>query len=92
MCITFFYTWGNPHGHLPPPAAWKRRDNVGLYRLKPHGGPPNAQLECTGPKNFRITAGALLRVLLSEGVVPWLVRTLGGTTPLYAIPWAVVQV
>ena len=42
---------------------------------------------------FRITAGALLRLLLSEGIVPLLVRTLGGTnSPLNAIPWVVVQV
>ena len=43
---------------------------------------------------FRITAGALLRLLLSEGVVPWLVRALGKTTRLSpnATQWAIVQV
>ena len=33
--------------------------------------------------------GALLRLLLPEGVVPWLVWALRGTTPLNAILWAV---
>ena len=43
--ITFFYTWGNPHGPVPR-SSEKRRCSVELYWLKPHGGPPDAQLGC----------------------------------------------
>ena len=44
----FFCTWGNPHGHPLSRSFGKRRGSVGLYRLKPHGGPPDAQLGCPG--------------------------------------------
>ena len=35
-----------------PLSPWKRRGSVGLYRLKPHGGPPDAQLECPRPISY----------------------------------------
>ena len=38
---------------------------------------------------YMYVAGAFLRLLLPEGVVPWLVWALRGTTLLNAIPWAV---
>ena len=85
----YFCYWGNPHGHPPLDSSGQRWGSVGLYLLNLYGGPPDAQLECPGT-SFEILREHSLCLLLSEGVVPWLVRALGGIIPLNAIPpWRV---
>ena len=59
-------------------------------RTKPNGGQTYAQLGCPGPMFYVECQSECL--LLSDGIVPWLVRALGGSTSLNAIPSAVVQI
>lgn len=66
----FFILMGVPR---PLCHSWKRRGNVGLYRLKAHGGPPVAQVGCPG---------TFFPLLSEHSCVFSCPRTLGGTIPL----------